>query len=126
MTTLLIPGLNDSQPELERMTAWFAENLGASVPLHFTAFHPDYRLRDRPATPPSTLLAARDIARQAGLRFVYTGNVVSPETQSTRCPNCEQLLVGRDGALAGQYRGRYSEALAAEVADGIAALGGAT
>jgi pyruvate formate lyase activating enzyme len=79
------------------MTAWFAENLGASVPLHFTAFHPDYRLRDRPATPPSTLLAARDIARQAGLRFVYTGNVVSPETQSTRCPNCEQLLVGRDG-----------------------------
>ncbi len=96
VTTLLIPGLNDSDAELGALTAWFADNLGPDVPLHFTAFHPDFRMTDRPPTPPATLRRARQIARQNGLRHVYVGNVHDPECDSTHCHRCGGLLIGRD------------------------------
>jgi pyruvate formate lyase activating enzyme len=96
VTTLLIPGLNDSDAELEEMTRWFADNLGPDVPLHFTAFHPDYRMTDRPPTPPATLRRARRTALANGLRYVYVGNVHDPEADSTRCHRCGGLLIGRD------------------------------
>jgi pyruvate formate lyase activating enzyme len=97
ITTLLIPGENDSDEEIERMSAWVAANLGPQVPWHFTAFHPDYRLLDRPATPLATLRRARDIARRHGMRYVYTGNVYDPDGASTVCHDCGALLIGRDG-----------------------------
>jgi pyruvate formate lyase activating enzyme len=97
VTTLLIPGLNDSDAELARQCAWFAEHLGPEVPLHFTAFHPDWKMLDTPPTPPATLTRARGIAHAHGLRYVYTGNVHDPEGGSTRCPGCGGLLIGRDG-----------------------------
>jgi pyruvate formate lyase activating enzyme len=96
VTTLLIPGLNDSDAEIDAETRWFADRLGPDVPLHFTAFHPDYKLRDRPHTPPATLTRARQIARANGLRHVYTGNVHDPGGQSTYCQACGQLLIERD------------------------------
>jgi pyruvate formate lyase activating enzyme len=97
ITTLLIPGLNDSDAELERMCTWLLDHAGPDVPLHFSAFHPDFKLQDRPHTPTATLFRARDIALGKGLRYVYTGNVVSPETQTTRCAGCGAALIGRDG-----------------------------
>jgi len=97
VTTLLIPGENDSKEELEAASRWFADHLGPDVPWHFSAFHPDYRMLDAPRTPPATLTRAREIARAHGLRFVYTGNVYDPEGQSTRCPGCGALAIGRDG-----------------------------
>jgi pyruvate formate lyase activating enzyme len=96
ITTLLIPGLNDSDEELKRLTGWVAENLGPDVPLHFTAFHPDFRMLDRPPTPPETLRRARRIALGNGLRYAYVGNVHDPEGDSTLCHGCGALLVGRD------------------------------
>jgi pyruvate formate lyase activating enzyme len=96
VTTLLIPGLNDSDKELDEMTSWYAEHLGPDVPLHFTAFHPDFRMQDRPPTPPATLRRARQIALQKGLRYVYVGNVHDPEADSTTCHQCGSLLIGRD------------------------------
>ncbi|MDJ0850355.1 MAG: AmmeMemoRadiSam system radical SAM enzyme [Myxococcota bacterium] len=96
ITTLLIPGQNDSPAELEALSAWVAENLGPDVPLHFTAFHPDFRMLDTPATPPSTLRRARDIAKRAGIRHVYTGNVHDRDGQSTWCHGCGQRVIGRD------------------------------
>ena len=99
ITTLLIPGRNDSDQEIHEAAAWIHEHLGPEVPWHFTAFHPDWRLRDRPPTPPSTLERARRIALQAGIHHVYTGNVRDPEGQSTWCPGCGALLIGRDGYL---------------------------
>jgi len=97
VTTLLIPGLNDSSAELEQMCCWYRDHLGPDVPLHFTAFHPDWKLRDRPPTPFATLQRARDIAMRHGLRYVYTGNVRDPEGGSTWCHGCGALLIGRDG-----------------------------
>jgi pyruvate formate lyase activating enzyme len=97
ITTLLIPGQNDSEDELRRASAWVAENLGPDVPWHFTAFHPDHRMREVPPTPPTTLRRAREIARAQGLHHVYTGNVRDVEGQSTTCASCGALLVGRDG-----------------------------
>jgi pyruvate formate lyase activating enzyme len=97
ITTLLIPGLNDSGEEIDAMTRWIADRLGPDVPLHFTAFHPDWKMRDRPATPAATLRRARQVARANGLRWVYTGNVHDPEGQSTVCPACGKTLIGRDG-----------------------------
>ncbi len=97
ITTLLIPGKNDSDEELRALSRFVADELSPDVPLHFTAFHPDWRLRDTPATPPETLLRARAIAQDAGLRYVYTGNIHDPEGQSTRCPSCHAKVVGRDG-----------------------------
>jgi pyruvate formate lyase activating enzyme len=96
VTTLLIPGENDSDRELEALCAWFAGQLGPDVPLHFTAFHPDFKMMDRPHTPAATLSRARAIARRHGLRYVYTGNVHDPDGQSTWCPGCGQRLIGRD------------------------------
>jgi pyruvate formate lyase activating enzyme len=96
VTTLLIPGLNDSAEEIDAETRWFAERLGADVPLHFTAFHPDWKMRDRPHTPPETLTRAREIGMANGLRYVYTGNVHDRDGQSTFCHACGTLLVERD------------------------------
>jgi len=97
ITTLLIPGKNDSDAELEAECKWLAENLGRDVPLHFTAFHPDWKMRDVPPTPPATLTRARRIAMRNGVRYAYTGNVYDPEGGSTWCHRCGALLVGRDG-----------------------------
>ena len=96
VTTLLIPGLNDSDEEIDAETRWFAERLGPEVPLHFTAFHQDWKLRDRPPTPAATLTRARRIALANGLRYVYTGNVHDRDGQSTYCHACGSLLVERD------------------------------
>jgi pyruvate formate lyase activating enzyme len=96
VTTLLIPGENDAPAEIEALSRWFLDTLGPDVPLHFTAFHPDWKLRDRPPTPARTLTEARRIAKAAGLRHVYTGNVHDREGQSTWCHGCGALLIGRD------------------------------
>ncbi len=96
VTTLLIPGHNDSDDEIERMTRWFAEHLGPDVPLHFTAFHPDFKMLDVPPTPPATLTRARRIARSHGLRYVYTGNVRDVEGATTHCPDCGEAVMVRD------------------------------
>jgi pyruvate formate lyase activating enzyme len=96
ITTLLIPGENDSPGEIEALSRWVMEHLGPDVPLHFTAFHPDWKMLDKPPTPPATLRQARRIAREIGLRYVFTGNVHDPEGQSTYCPRCNELLIGRD------------------------------
>ena len=96
VTTLLIPGLNDSDEEIDAETRWYAEHLGVSVPLHFSAFHPDWKMRDRPETPPATLTRAREIALGNGLRYVYTGNVHDRAGQSTYCHACGAMLVERD------------------------------
>ncbi|HMA32598.1 MAG TPA: AmmeMemoRadiSam system radical SAM enzyme, partial [Casimicrobiaceae bacterium] len=96
ITTLLIPGKNDSDAELEAMCAWIARELGGDVPLHFTAFHPDYKMTDLRATPAATLTRARDIALRAGLRYVYTGNVHDRTGGTTSCPGCGEAVVVRD------------------------------
>jgi pyruvate formate lyase activating enzyme len=96
VTTLLIPGHNDDPAEIAALSAWFAEHLGPDVPLHFSAFHPDYRMLDTPRTPAATLGLARRIAREHGLRHVYTGNVHDEPGQSTWCAGCGERLVGRD------------------------------
>ncbi|MGE3275714.1 MAG: AmmeMemoRadiSam system radical SAM enzyme [Vicinamibacterales bacterium] len=97
VTTLLIPGYNDSDAELDAMTTWAVEHLGPDVPWHFTAYHPDWKLTDAPATPPSTLTRARQIAMGNGLRYVYTGNVHDEAGGSTYCHGCGERLIGRDG-----------------------------
>jgi pyruvate formate lyase activating enzyme len=96
ITTLLIPTKNDSDAELRAMCAWIARELGRQVPLHFTAFHPDYKLDDLPPTPASTLTRARRIALEEGLKYVYTGNVHDSEGGTTFCPRCEAALIVRD------------------------------
>ncbi len=103
ITTLLIPGENDSDEELHAMTRWIHSELGTDVPLHFSAFHPDYRMLDKPPTPPATLKRAREIALSKGLKYVYTGNVHDPEGSSTYCPNCGDLLIERDWYHLGVY-----------------------
>jgi pyruvate formate lyase activating enzyme len=103
ITTLLIPGENDSDQEFHQASAWIRENLGPDVPWHFTAFHPDFKLLDKPPTPSSTLRRAREIALSHGLHFVYTGNVHDREGGSTYCPNCHRLLIERDWYDLGQY-----------------------
>jgi len=96
ITTLLIPGENDSQGELEKLTQWVAEELGNDVPLHFTAFHPDWKMRDISPTPPETLGRARAIGTAAGLRYVYTGNVHDRAGGTTYCHHCQAPLIVRD------------------------------
>ena len=103
VTTLLIPGENDSDEELDRASDWFAEHLGPNVPWHFTAFHPDFKMLDKPHTPPPTLTRAREIARQKGLHYVYTGNVHDVEGGSTWCPKCGELLIERDWYELGEW-----------------------
>jgi pyruvate formate lyase activating enzyme len=123
ITTLLIPGKNDSDAELEAMCAWIAQELGPEVPLHFSAFHPDWKMTDVPATPAATLTRARGIALARGLHYVYTGNVHDKEGGTTLCPHCGKALIVRDwydilgyrvgddgrclqcgGAIAGRYQ----------------------
>jgi pyruvate formate lyase activating enzyme len=104
ITTLLIPGKNDSDAELEAMSRWLLQNLGPDVPLHFTAFHPDWKMTEVEATPPATLTRARDIARRAGLRYVYTGNVHDEAGGSTFCPSCGEAVIVRDWYRIQAYR----------------------
>jgi pyruvate formate lyase activating enzyme len=104
ITTLLIPGKNDSDAEIEALTAWIAQELGPDVPLHFSAFHPDWKMTDIPATPPATLARARRIALGHGLHYVYTGNVHDTEGGSTCCPHCHQALIVRDWYRLLEYR----------------------
>ncbi len=117
VTTLLIPGENDSDEELDRASDWFAANLGPGVPWHFTAFHPDFRMLDTPRTPPATLTRARRIARSKGLQFVYTGNVHDPEGSSTWCPECGALLIERDWYKLGTFNlvGNHCHACGCEI-----------
>ncbi len=96
ISTLLIPGLNDSDHELNELTQWVVERLGPDVPLHFTAFHPDFRMLDRPPTPPATLRRAHEIAITNGIHYCYIGNVQDEAAESTYCHECNRLLVGRD------------------------------
>jgi pyruvate formate lyase activating enzyme len=96
ITTLLIPGKNDSDAELEAESAWIMQHLGPDVPLHFTAFHPDWKMLDVPHTPAATLTRARAIALRAGLRFVYTGNVHDEAGGTTHCPSCGEPAIVRD------------------------------
>ncbi|OAI28006.1 MULTISPECIES: AmmeMemoRadiSam system radical SAM enzyme [Methylomonas] len=96
LTTLLIPDENDSEAELEAMTQWVVEHLGPEVPMHFTAFHPDWKMTDKPRTPLSTLLRARQIATKNGVRYAYVGNVHDKAAESTYCHQCGEMLIGRD------------------------------
>jgi len=104
LTTLLIPGLNDSDDELDAMTRWVVEHVGPEVPMHFTAFHPDFKMLDRPPTPPETLSRARAIALANGVRFAYTGNVHDTAGSSTYCQECGARLIERDWYRLGEYR----------------------
>jgi pyruvate formate lyase activating enzyme len=104
VTTLLIPGLNDSEAEVDQLAHWMVEHLGPDVPLHFSAFHPDFKLRDVPPTPLSTLRRSRALARAAGLRFVYTGNVRDEAGDTTSCAGCGARLIVRDGYEILDYR----------------------
>jgi pyruvate formate lyase activating enzyme len=96
LTTLLIPGENDSDIELDEMTRWVVEHLGPDVPMHFTAFHPDFRMLDKPSTPPATLTRARHIAMENGVRYAYVGNVHDESGDSTYCHQCGKRIIGRD------------------------------
>jgi pyruvate formate lyase activating enzyme len=96
ITTLLIPGENDSIEETKRMCEWILTHLGSEVPLHFTAFHPDFKLTDKQMTPISTLIAARETALQMGIKFCYLGNVHNEESQTTYCPKCKKILIKRN------------------------------
>lgn len=104
VTTLLIPGQNDNDAELERLATWFSEHLGPDVPLHFSAFHPDYKMTDIATTPIATLQRARRIAREAGLNYVYVGNVHDRDGDSTWCPGCGECVIERDWYELGEWR----------------------
>jgi len=103
ITTLLIPGENDSDAELDAMTGWIATELAPELPLHFTAFHPDWKMLDTPPTPTPTLTRAREIARNNGLHHVYTGNVHDEAGGSTYCHRCDAKLIGRDWYVLGDW-----------------------
>jgi pyruvate formate lyase activating enzyme len=96
ITMLLIPGENDSAAEIQAESAWVMDRLGPDVPLHFTAFHPDWKMKDVPPTAPETLKRARKIAMNVGIHYVYTGNVHDPAGQATYCYACGAVLIGRD------------------------------
>ncbi|WP_341679092.1 AmmeMemoRadiSam system radical SAM enzyme [Niveibacterium sp. SC-1] len=104
ITTLLIPQANDSSEEIEALSQWVMRELGPDVPLHFSAFHPDYKLRDRDATPAATLQRAREIALGAGLHYVYTGNIHDRIGGTTHCPGCGAALIVRDWYAILDYR----------------------
>jgi pyruvate formate lyase activating enzyme len=103
ITNLIIPEENDSPDEIARMCDWILQNVGDSVPVHFTAFHPDFRLMNRPKTPGETLTRARSQALSAGIKFAYVGNVHDPSGQNTYCPSCNACLVERDWYELGEY-----------------------
>jgi pyruvate formate lyase activating enzyme len=104
ITTLLIPGQNDSEGEIQALAEWVGSRLTPHIPLHFTAFHPDYRMMDIPRTPAQTLLRARQIARQCGLKHVYVGNIHHQDAQSSYCAGCGALVIGRDWHQLSQWR----------------------
>jgi len=104
ITTLLIPDENDSREEIDAMTKWIFKNLGDDVPLHFTAFHPDYKMLNKERTPAATLTRARNIGLGNGLKYVYTGNVHDPEGGSTYCSKCQTCLIERDWYVLGKYQ----------------------
>ncbi|MBZ0094980.1 MAG: AmmeMemoRadiSam system radical SAM enzyme, partial [Sulfuricella sp.] len=101
---LIIPGHNDTDEELTALSRWVFKELGADVPLHFSAFHPDYKMMDVPSTPFATLTRARHIAMKEGLRYVYTGNVHDPAGDTTYCPSCKKPLIVRDWYQINAYR----------------------
>ena len=103
ITTLLIPDENDSSKEIEELSQWIFNNIGPDVPLHFSAFHPDYKMMDKPHTPGSTLVRARDIALKNGLHYVYVGNVHNEEADSTYCHECGKKIIGRDWYVLGDW-----------------------
>lgn len=102
-TTLIIPGENDSEKELTEMCEWVVENLGVDMPMHFSAFHPDFKMLDKPPTSPESLTMARDIAMKAGVRYAYVGNVHNREGDSTWCHKCGELLIERDWYELGKW-----------------------
>ena len=104
LTTLLIPGKNDSEKELDEMSRWVVDKLGPDVPMHFSAFHPDWKMMDVPPTPKQTLIRAREIALQNGVRYAYTGNVHNTAGDSTYCHHCGELLIGRDWYVLTDWR----------------------
>lgn len=97
IVNLIIPGLNDSEEEIRALSLWIKENLGEEVPLHFSRFYPNYRMKNLPPTPIETVIRAREIAKAAGLKYVYTGNVRYPEGESTFCPESGQIAIERKG-----------------------------
>lgn len=103
ITTLLIPGYNDSDRELHELCEWIGEHLNFEIPVHFTAFHPDYKMLNVPHTPLATLRRARFIAMETGLHYAYTGNAYDPDGQTTWCPGCGAVLVGRSGYTITQW-----------------------
>ena len=103
ITNLMIPGWNDAEAETDALTRWIVAELGPDVPVHFTAFHPDYKMLDTPPTPPATLRRARRIAMANGVRYAYTGNVHDRDGQSTWCPGCGALLIERDWYELGRW-----------------------
>lgn len=104
ITTLLIPGYNDGETEVAALANWVGTHLGAEVPVHFSAFHPDWKMRDVPHTPPATVMRARDVARAQGLHHVYTGNIRDPDGDRTVCAGCGETLVQRDWYAIEAYR----------------------
>jgi pyruvate formate lyase activating enzyme len=94
---LIVPGYSDDEEEIKKMCQWIKENLSEDVPIHFLRFHPDYRMKNIPATPPETLKKAKEIAQQAGLKYVYIGNVDDPEAGTTFCPDNKEPLIVRKG-----------------------------
>ncbi|MDP6351372.1 MAG: AmmeMemoRadiSam system radical SAM enzyme [Alphaproteobacteria bacterium] len=104
ITNLIIPGENDSPREIDAMTGWVVDKLGPDVPMHFSAFHPDWKMRETPSTPHATLIRARDIARANGVRYAYLGNVHDFERESTECHNCGTRLIGRDWYVLSDWR----------------------
>ena len=125
VTTLLIPGRNDSREEIDRLCEWFLRELGPEVPLHFSAFHPDFKLLDVPATPPATCMRAREQALGHGLRYVYSGNIHDVNGGSTYCPSCKALLIERDWyeigtyALSGDRCGKCGATVAGRFGEGL-------
>lgn len=104
LTTLLIPEQNDSNVEIDKMTRWVVDHLGTDVPMHFTAFHPDWKMLDTPPTPPKTLTRARQIALSNGIQYAYTGNVHDRNGSSTYCHHCGTLLIERDWYRLGEWK----------------------
>lgn len=96
ITTLLIPDENDTDEEINNLSNWIVNNLGVDIPLHFSAFHPDFKMMDKKETPKKTLIKAREIAIKNGIKYCYTGNIFNKEGQSTYCPKCNYLLIERN------------------------------
>jgi pyruvate formate lyase activating enzyme len=119
ITNLMIPGENDDPDETKRLCEWVVEKLGDGVPIHFTAFHPDFKLTNKPKTPAATLKRARQIALSAGVKFCYTGNVIDDEGQTTYCPRCGRVLIRRSWHDILEYRLQGNSCSCGEIIPGI-------